>query len=117
MRDLEGHRLIGFDRDDTSFRAVRGAGPPITRDTFTFRTDNDLAQIAAIRAGLGIGGMQAGLAARDNLLPILPDVLRFQVEYWLTMHEDLKTTKRVRLLFDCLAEALTAFWSAPAKAR
>jgi DNA-binding transcriptional LysR family regulator len=114
MQDLAGHRLIGFDRDDSSFRAVRGAGPPITRDTFTFRTDNDLAQIAAIRAGLGIGGMQARLAARDNLVPILPDVLRFEVEYWLTMHEDLKTTKRVRLLFDCLAAALTAFWPAPA---
>jgi DNA-binding transcriptional LysR family regulator len=117
MQGLMGHRLIGFDRDDTSFRAARSSGPPITRDTFTFRTDNDLAQIAAIRAGLGIGGMQARLASRDNLVPILPDVLQFQVEYWLIMHEDLKTMKRVRLLFDFLAGALTAFWSAPTKAR
>jgi len=116
-QDLVGHRLIGFDRDDTSFRAVRGSGPPITRDAFTFRTDNDLAQIAAIRSGVGIGGMQMRLAARDNLVPILPNVVRFQVEHWLTMHEDLKTTKRVRLLFDFLAGALTAFWSAPTKAR
>ena len=116
-QDLVGHRLIGFDRDDTSFRAVRGSGLPITRDRFTFRTDNDLAQIAAIRAGLGIGGMQVRLASRDNLVPILPDVVRFQIEHWLTMHEDLKTTKRVRLLFDFLAGALTSFWSGPTKAR
>ena len=112
-----GHRLIGFDRDDTSFRAVRGSGLPITRDRFTFRTDNDLAQIAAIRAGLGIGGMQVRLASRDNLVPILPVVVLFQIDHWLTMHEDLKTTKRVRLLFDFLAGALTAFWSGPTKAR
>lgn len=117
VQDLVRHRLIGFDRDDTSFRAAKGSTPPITRETFTFRTDNDLAQLAAIRAGLGIGGMQVRLATRDSLVPVLPDALRFRIEYWLAMHEDLKATKRVRQMFDFLAAALTALWSAPAKAR
>ena len=117
VQDLARYRLIGFDRDDTSFRAVKGSGPPFKREALTLRTDNDLAQIAAVRAGFGIGGMQVRLASRDNLVPVLPDALRFQVEFWLTMHEDLKTTMRVRLMFDFLAGALTEFWTASAKAR
>ena len=117
MQELFGHRLIGFDRDDTSFRAAKSSGPSITRDIFSFRTDNDLAQIAAIRAGLGIGGMQVRLAARDKLVPILPDQMQFKVEYWLTMHEDQRSTKRVRLLFEFLAGALGDFWANPAEAR
>jgi DNA-binding transcriptional LysR family regulator len=112
VQDLARHRLIGFDRDDTSFRAAKGGGgPPITRETFKFRADNDLVQIAAIRAGLGIGGMQVGLAARDDLVSILPDALRLKIEYWLTMHEDLKKVRRVRLMFDFLGRKLSAFWS------
>ena len=117
QQDLSRHRLIGFDRDDASFRAAKGSGPPITRETFTFRTDNDLAQIAGVRAGLGIGGMQVRLASRDNLEPVLSDTVRYQIVYWLTMHEDLKSTRRVRLMFEFLAGALAAFWSAPAKVR
>lgn len=117
LQDLSRHRLIGFDRDDTSFRAAKGSGPPITREMFAFRTDNDLAQIAAVRAGLGIGGMQARLASRDNLEPVLPDTVRYQIVYWLTMHEDLKSTRRVRLMFEFLAGALAAFWSAPNRDR
>jgi len=64
----------------------------------------------ALRAGIGIGGCQTGFAARDpDLIPIQPDVLKFQFDVWLAMHEDLRATRRVRLLFDHLAEGLTGF--------
>jgi DNA-binding transcriptional LysR family regulator len=108
--DLETHCLIGFDRDDTAFRSVGATAPLITREMFGFRADSDLAQLAALRAGVGIGGCQANLARRlPELVPVLPKALQFSIEMWLAMHEGLKATRRVRLLFDHLALGLAAY--------
>lgn len=106
LEDLASHPVIGFDRDDTVLRSV-SQGPLITRETFAFRTDSDLAQLAALRAGVGIGGCQTGIAAEDpDLVPVLPDAIRFELEMWLAMHEDLKAVVRVRLMFEHLVVAL-----------
>ena len=105
VTDLAHHRLIGFDRDSTSFSAIGDTGMGVTRDTFGFRTDSDPAQLAALRAGIGIAGCQSQIAARDSrLVPILPDEISFRMQIWLAMHEDLRATQRVRLMFDHLAK-------------
>ncbi len=110
LNDLPSHVLIGVDRDDTSIRGVVVAGQQITRDIFTFRSDNDLVQLAAMRAGAGIGGCHVGIARRDpELLPVLHDVVQFTLDMWLVTHEDLRQDRRIRLLFDFLAERLAAY--------
>ncbi|MGA2494805.1 MAG: substrate binding domain-containing protein [Roseiarcus sp.] len=109
LADLAHHCVIGFDRDDSSFRSV-GAKAPFTREAFRFRCDDELAQIAALRAGIGIGGCQEGVARRSpELVPVLPGAVRFALEMWLVMHEDLKATPRIRLLFDALAAGLADY--------
>jgi DNA-binding transcriptional LysR family regulator len=63
-----------------------------------------------LRAGFGIAGTQAGIAAREkDLVPVLPDQVRFALEMWLAMHEDLKMNRRVRLLFDHLVRGLSDY--------
>jgi DNA-binding transcriptional LysR family regulator len=110
VADLARHRLIGFDGDSTSFSAIGETGLGVTRDTFGFRTDSDPAQLAALRAGVGIAGCQHQIAARDKqLVPILPDKISFRLEIWLAMHEDLRATQRVRLMFDHLAKELASY--------
>jgi DNA-binding transcriptional LysR family regulator len=105
---LAGHTLIGFDRDDSATRGIAVAGLTVTRELFGFRCDNDLAQVAAMRAGLGILACQDLIAGRDpDLVPVLADELSFELEMWLAMHEDLRASRRVRLLYDHLAEELT----------
>lgn len=107
LEDLSQHTLIGFDRDETAYRAIRSLGIPLDRSVFSFRTDSNAAQMAAVRAGLGIGGMQSLIARRTPALrPVLPEAFHFDLEMWLVMHEDLKAVHRVRLLFDHLAECL-----------
>jgi hypothetical protein len=39
----------------------------------------------------------------------MPSAFHYALEVWLVMHEDLKATRRVRLLFDHLAMGLTAY--------
>lgn len=69
------------------------------------RTDDDLAQLAAIRAGVGVGITQVGIAARDGLVPICPS-LRLVQDVWIAMHEDQRRLRRVRTVFDALVTNL-----------
>ncbi|MGO9006520.1 MAG: LysR family transcriptional regulator [Beijerinckiaceae bacterium] len=109
VEGLAEHCWIGFDRDDHSFRSVGREALDATRSMFGFRCDSDVAQLAALRAGVGIGGCQDNVAKKNpDLIPVLPD-LRFELEIWLAMHEDLRTTRRIRLLFDHLAEGLARY--------
>ena len=107
--DETGHVAVGFDRDPSVARAIRALNLPLDRDFFDFRSDSDLAQLAALRAGFGIGGCMYGIARRDpNLVHVLPGV-GFEMEMWVVMHEDLKSSRRMRLMFDHLVEALSAY--------
>ncbi|HYQ28641.1 MAG TPA: hypothetical protein VER04_15525, partial [Polyangiaceae bacterium] len=82
---------------------------PIQRELFAFRCDSDIGQYAALCAGFGIGVCQLGLARRDKLVPVLPGALDFQLETWVVMHEDLKSSRRMRLMFEHLAQHLRAY--------
>lgn len=107
LADLAGHSLIGPDRDPAMLSAMADTG--ITRRMIRFRCDRESAQLNAIRAGLGIGVMQAGLARRcPALRPVMADSLSFALECWLAVHEDLRANARVRLVFDHLAAHLPA---------
>jgi DNA-binding transcriptional LysR family regulator len=107
--ELPRHAIIGFDRDDSGYRGL-GAGLRVTRELFSFRSDSDLAQLAALRAGLGIAGCQVPIARRDaDLIAVLPDEFAFGLDMWLAMHEDLRGSRRVRLLYDHLATELLAY--------
>lgn len=110
IADLEKHCLIGFDRDDLALRSLGKLPRPVTRDNFGFRCDSDPAQFAALKAGVGIGGCQHNIARRfPELVPVLARAIRFELEVWVAMHEDMRSTGRVRLLFDHLAAGLSAF--------
>lgn len=107
---LRDHDIIGYDTESLVLNAMQGLNLAVTRDSFSLRTDNDLAQLALLRAGVGIGGMQRQLAVRDpDLLPVLHGLFRLPLEMWLVMHEDLATSRRLRLAYDALAEGLSAY--------
>ena len=106
--DLARHDLIGFDRGTPAVRAMVGRFPALDRPAFALRTDSDLAQLAAIRAGFGIGVCQVPVARRDpDLVRVLADVFSLSLGLWIVMHEDLKTSARCRAVFDALADGLS----------
>lgn len=110
LAELAAHDVIGYDAQPLALAGVKPEGIDVRRDNFALRTDSDLAQIALLRAGAGIGGLQRQLAARDrDLVPVLHGAIRLPLEMWLVTHEDLRTTRRVRVVHDLLAEGLTAY--------
>lgn len=108
--ELASHTVVGVDRNNAALEAIRIGGEPVAHDLFSYRCDSDVGQLAAVRAGVGIGICQHGVAARDpNLVPVLPDLFDLSLDMWLAMHEDLRHSRRVRLLFDHLAAELGAY--------
>ncbi|HDR9024031.1 TPA: LysR family transcriptional regulator [Burkholderia vietnamiensis] len=108
--ELARHALIGFDTVTPFIRAAGRAMPQWKRDAFALRTDSNLAQLAMIRAGYGIGFCQSALARRDaRLVRVLPDTPALALETWVVMHEDLRTSARCRVVFDALANGLRGY--------
>ncbi|MCK2053621.1 LysR family transcriptional regulator [Methylobacterium sp. 37f] len=107
--DLGRHSLIGRAAHAERVR------PSLGHDlTFAFSCADDLGLLAALRAGFGIGYCQDGIGRRDpDLVPVLPEIVLAEVGIWLVMHEDLRTTRRIRALFDHLAGGLKAYLDGP----
>lgn len=105
--ELAGHTLIGYDRNPLALEASRRAGVNLTRLDFAFRCDSESAQLAALRAGLGIGACQHPLARQDRrLIPVLPNFIHHPMEVWVAMHTDLRKEKVMALCFQHLLQSL-----------
>ena len=111
LATLVRHDLIGFDLETPFIRAARQHFPIWSREHFALRCDSDLAQLALIRAGAGIGICQQGIARRDaQLLRVLPDV-SLQLTAWVAMHTDLRKSPRCKVVFDALVQGLREIWA------
>jgi DNA-binding transcriptional LysR family regulator len=105
LADLRNHWLIGRPEDAQRIPALRDLDL-----RFGFQCPSDIGLLAALRAGLGIGPCQTGVAAADpSLVPVLPGFLLIRVGIWMAMHEDRRMMRRVRLLYDHLGASLTAY--------
>ena len=82
------------------------------RGVFAFRTDSDLAQLALIRSGAGIGVCQVALARREPaLVRVLARQFLLSLDTWLTMHEDLRASPRCQVTFAALLKGLERYIS------
>jgi DNA-binding transcriptional LysR family regulator len=107
LESLDGHTLIGFDRETPAIRSMRQRVSGLEDIRFALRTDSDIAQWMAIRAGFGIGICQVALGRRDpDLERVLAKAFGLKLGVWIAMHENLRATPRCRAVFDGLASGL-----------
>lgn len=110
LADLSHHSLVGFDTDSAFLRAARSGFEVWSRENFAYRCNSNLAQMALVRAGAGIGGYQCALAARDsNLVRVLPKAMNLVMTTWVVMHADLRQSARCRVVFDALVAGLRQY--------
>jgi DNA-binding transcriptional LysR family regulator len=104
--ELGRHKLIGFDRQTAYIRMMTKRYPVLEGISLSFRSDHSIALHNALRAGIGIGFLQIPLASRDPaLVQLLPEV-KVEIDTWIVMHENLKTSPRCRVTFDALVMGL-----------
>ena len=105
--------LIGYDREPAFIQGLAAVGLPATRTDFGFRSDSDLAQVAALRAGLGVGICQKPLAVRDPKLREVLPAITFGLDAWLVTHPNLRSVSRIRTTLDELARGLFGYVDEP----
>lgn len=109
MTDLMDHTVVGYDRDDQIIRGFRQAGVDVDRHFFAFRSDDQVVAWRMVVAGFGLGFNQRTIGdAEPALIRLWPDVELPPMQVWLTAHAELKTSARVRRVFDFLAVRLAA---------
>ncbi len=98
--------FIGFSvGDDTDYLSFLQGELPITSKNFSVRTKNHLVHWALARAGLGVGMTMAEMGDADpDMVRAFPDMPPVPFPVWLVAPRELKTSRRVRIVFDCIAE-------------
>lgn len=106
--DLLQHDLIGSDTDSAILQGFQAMGYPVTREVFALRSDDFLVQWQAVRAGLGVGFCADYMARKEpDVLRVLPGLLKIPpLPMWLAVHREIRTNRRIRAVYDFLAEAL-----------
>lgn len=104
FRDLRAHDIVGFDEAAIVSGTARAMERLAPRERYVFRSNGLMVHVAAMKAGLGIGGTSAFLAAREGgLVRVLEDKANIMQEIWLVTHEDLRRSARIRAAMDFLA--------------
>lgn len=102
--DLLQHELVGNDRHEDIVQGFAAMGYPVEREQFAFRTDDLMAYWEAVRAGLGIGFVGNYMARTDaNVVAVLPKLQLPELPIWLTVHREIRTSRRIRAVYDFLA--------------
>ncbi|HVE53419.1 MAG TPA: LysR family transcriptional regulator [Ramlibacter sp.] len=107
VADLLSHELLGADRDDLVLKGFARMGFSVTKESFPFRTDDLVAYWEGVRAGLGIGFVADYLARTDAaVVRVVPALKIPPLPIWLTVHREIRTSRRIRQVYDFLAEAV-----------
>jgi len=101
------HDLIGGDRNEDIRRGFAAFGIALTREHFVLRTDDLVAQWEAVRGGIGVGFVSDYLARTDPaVVPLLPALKIPPLPLWLAVHREIRTSPRIRAVYDFLAQAV-----------
>jgi DNA-binding transcriptional LysR family regulator len=112
LEQLAQGQFIAFDHTDVFRNGLAELGLLLEPSSFGWVTSNQMVQWALVTQGSGIGVMMAEVGDADpRVVRVLPDRLAFPFSTWITSHREVKTSRRVRTVFDLLVEA----WQAPTR--
>lgn len=106
LQDLSSHHLIGFGDNDRMIEHL-SSRVSLTPSNFPIGSANGIVGWQMAKNGLGIIIMSDKIAMKTAGMKLLfPDVEPFSFPVWLTVHRELHTSRRIRLVYDLLADFL-----------
>lgn len=107
LQDVEKLDFIGFEFNERLIDEFRPAGLNLTLKNFVASSATGTVMRELVRAGLGISFFTRDVEIWDpTMKPILQDQLAFPIPIWLATHRELHSSRRIRIVYDILAEEL-----------
>lgn len=108
VSDLADAAFIGMDRVELMIEILHQHGLTLTPANFPLLSANTVTCWELVKQGLGIGIMSNWVAELSPEVERIdpPGFLPIPVPNWLTTHRELHTSRRIRLVFDLLAEMI-----------
>lgn len=99
--------FVGADRSDRYLAYLRQHGLPVSEKNFSCYADHTVTHWALVRQGMGIGAMMDDIA-RDTpgVVRVLDEAPPVRFPIWLVTHRELRTSRRIQVVFEALAQGL-----------
>lgn len=107
LSDLRQATFIGLNRTEEMIGAMAEFGLHLSPTQFRFNSPSGNVLYELVRMGLGISILARDIETySDRIQPIFPETLVIPIPVWLVTHRELHTSKRIRVVYDILAEEL-----------
>lgn len=106
--DLSDAHFIGFESAERMVALLNSLGLSLTKRNFKLTSTSGLVIAELVKQDLGITVMPKEFAVWfPDVECVLPELDPIPVSTWLVTHREIHTSRRIRLVFDLLAEALS----------
>ena len=108
IADLAKHDFVSIGKTERILEFLLPLGLPLDETNFSIGTQNGLVGWELVKQGFGIVIMSDEVAAlTPGIERVLPKMDPIEFPVWLVTHRELHTSRRIRLVFDLLAEAMS----------
>ncbi len=108
LNDLSDQDFVGIENTEKLIVGLAEQGLELRLEQFRVHAASGNCMLQLIREGLGFGFLPMDTAGLfDDLVCVLPELFQPEIPVWLVSHRELRTSWRVRVVYDLLAEELT----------
>lgn len=104
---LEGIPFVGVPNNSRWVEALNELGLKVDDSNFPITTENHLVHWSIVKQGIAIGVMPEIAALKEqNIVRVFPDLPSLPIDTWVVTHRELKTSRKIRFVFDNLVKYL-----------
>lgn len=105
--ELRNADFIDLDHSGMLMKGINTLGLSLTPTNFPMLTESYLVMWELVKAGMGVGILDAMIGDAEPLVRrVLPDLEPLTFPIWLVAHRELTTSRRIRFVYDMLAQEL-----------
>ena len=108
-KNLSEADFITDENPDRLMRVLNARGLSLSKANFKTVTNSRVANWEMVKQGMGITTMTDDFAGgTPGIEQVLSERISFELPIWIATHQELRTSRRIRLVFDELAESLSS---------
>lgn len=107
-RDVADHTFVGNPAPEVLLAILNDRGIPVRAENFLVSSDSNVVAWELVKSGYGIGMLPEVLGeAGRGIEKVFPGLALLEFPVWIVTHRELKTSRRIRVVFDLLVRGLS----------